>query len=42
MGVGIGKGDEIGGLRDKRVRDKRVRLYVLIVQGQLNVSWTRY
>ena len=27
MGAGIGKSDEIGGIRDKRVRDKRVRLY---------------
>ena len=27
MRMGILKSDEIGGLRDKRVRDKRVRLY---------------
>ena len=27
MKVGIRKSDEIGGLRDKRGRDKRVRLY---------------
>ena len=27
--MGIRKSDEIGGLRDKRLRDKRVRLYFL-------------
>ena len=28
MRAGIRKSDEIGGFRDKRVRDKRVRLYL--------------
>ena len=37
MGVGIRKSDEIGGWRDKRGRDKRVRLYYT-----KNSDWTIY